>query len=855
MRNLLFLFLLPVSLFAQKDTQFWFAAPDVLQNPPYDYDRPVAFRFSTYGQAANITLFQPANPNFPVQTLYVPANGTGTMTFGPFMDLIETRPANTIQNKGILIQSTAPVSVYYEILSGCACNPELFSLKGRNALGVEFYVPFQTVLDNSTTDRWSAFDVVATENNTEVTITPTRDIVGHSANQTFTITLQLGQSWSGRAVSPLGADHAAGTHITSNKPIAVTMKDDLVNGSPLFFGECRDLIGDQIIPITKIGKQYVIQKGGLNNTEFGFALATEDNTQVWQDGLPIANLNAGQQAGIAVTNAHFITADKPIYVLQISGIGCEVAGEVLPSLDCSGSEAIRFVRTTAEEFNLMLVTRAGNEDNFLLNGSNSIILPIEFSPVPGSNGEWVSTVRSYGTGVIPINSSIEVRNTSGVFHMGILNGMPTETGARFGFFSDFGNIAIEEDSIDFCQGDTTFFRGMPVFLAGDYADTVTTTEGCDTIFRLNARYREYITTYQTISFCTGDTAVVNGQIFTQNAQVSDTIEVLGGCDTIQNITLQFANYVNAQRTLNFCEGDIALVNGNAFIQNTTLTDTIEGVVGCDTILTINLNFSGLVQRSETRFFCPGDTIWIFDNQFTTPGISRDTITAVSGCDTVITTTRQWNERPTTTRTLTLCPGQSVTIGGVAYTSAATVTDTLRGQETACDTVRTTSIVLEPLVGAFLSADTSLCAGDQVTLRSQLPDTRWPGGTRGATFLVGTPGLYVAEATSPAGCPLTDSVRVVSCCAESGMYVPNAFSPDDNGQNDQFLAFPTERCRQYTLRVYDRWGELLFESDQPDVGWDGTFRGQKMPAAVYVWVIEFGGTERGLRRTGDVHLIR
>jgi gliding motility-associated-like protein len=258
---------------------------------------------------------------------------------------------------------------------------------------------------------------------------------------------------------------------------------------------------------------------------------------------------------------------------------------------------------------------------------------------------------------------------------------------------------------------------------------------------------------------------------------------------------------------------------------------------------------------EQVVFCAGSSVEWQGVTYTDSAQIELVLPSSADCDSILVTNIIALPLPTTTRTLTLCPGQSVTIGGVAYTSAATVTDTLRGQETACDTVRTTSIVLEPLVGAFLSADTSLCAGDQVTLRSQLPDTRWPGGTRGATFLVGTPGLYVAEATSPAGCPLTDSVRVVSCCAESGMYVPNAFSPDDNGQNDQFLAFPTERCRQYTLRVYDRWGELLFESDQPDVGWDGTFRGQKMPAAVYVWVIEFGGTERGLRRTGDVHLIR
>jgi IgGFc binding protein len=255
---------LSVNVHGQRDTEFWFVAPDVLQNLPSNYDRPTFFRVSTYDQPATVTITQPANSGFATLSQSIPANSTHTFQFLTNMDQVENAPANTILNKGFLIRSTASISMYYEVLGQCQCNPEIFSLKGKNALGKSFYVPFQTTFDNSETfpqDRWSAFDIVATENNTQVTINPTKALLGHPANQPFTITLQRGQTWSGRAMSNLAEEHPAGTKITATKPIAVTIKDDLVNAIPYYSGDCRDLIGDQIIPVDKIGTKYVIQEG------------------------------------------------------------------------------------------------------------------------------------------------------------------------------------------------------------------------------------------------------------------------------------------------------------------------------------------------------------------------------------------------------------------------------------------------------------------------------------------------------------------------------------------------------------------------------------------------------------------
>ncbi|MCS7036520.1 MAG: hypothetical protein RMJ33_03865 [Saprospiraceae bacterium] len=169
-----------VQVQAQRDTLFWFAAPETVR--AFDsLDRPVAFRFSTYDQPTTIRVSQPANPDFPPQIITLSPNATGTLYFPPFFDLVENTLPNQVLNRGFLIQATNPISAYYEIIGMPSENPELFVLKGQNALGADFFIPFQTILSNTndyTPLPKASFDIVATENNTRIEISPTQNLVG-----------------------------------------------------------------------------------------------------------------------------------------------------------------------------------------------------------------------------------------------------------------------------------------------------------------------------------------------------------------------------------------------------------------------------------------------------------------------------------------------------------------------------------------------------------------------------------------------------------------------------------------------------------------------------------------------------
>jgi gliding motility-associated-like protein len=446
---------------AQIDTEFWFAAPEVSS---LHADRPIYLHISSLNQATTITISQPANPAFGNLTRTIPANSSTVFDLTGFIDDLENASANFIVNKGLFIKSTAAITVYYEVYGSAPgwgpINTDIFVLKGRNALGTEFYTPFQTFWDNYTPfDAWSSFDMVATEDNTVITITPTKDLVGHAKGVTFSVTLNKGQTYSCRAVSRLGPNHAAGSHITSNKPIAVTIKDD-----SLFNNNQADLTGDQIVPVIKVGKEYVVIKGsGTFNDDRIFICATQNNTSVFIDGnsVPDTILAVGQTYTYKVNNSStFIKTSEPVYVFHITGLNSELGGALLPPTACTGSRDVRFRRNVTGRpsdavLKLNIIVKAGGQFYFKLNGNSNSIPADSFHVVPGSGGVWMTAQIIASHSLIPEGSVADVSNDSANFHLGVIG--RNSLSFEYGYFSDYGGSFDLGPNKFICKGESVVF--------------------------------------------------------------------------------------------------------------------------------------------------------------------------------------------------------------------------------------------------------------------------------------------------------------------------------------------------------------------------------------------------------------
>mgnify|MGYP005848811123 CR=1 FL=1 len=118
--------------------------------------------------------------------------------------------------------------------------------------------------------------------------------------------------------------------------------------------------------------------------------------------------------------------------------------------------------------------------------------------------------------------------------------------------------------------------------------------------------------------------------------------------------------------------------------------------------------------------------------------------------------------------------------------------------------------------------------------------------------------YIVSLTDDQGCTRTDTVKISVIdfiCEEPYIYLPNAFTPNDDGQND-ILYLRGNLIDEMYLAIYNRWGELVFESTSPQVGWDGTYKGMKCDPAVFVYYFTVkcrGGKE--YFKKGNITLIR
>ncbi|MEM6965823.1 MAG: gliding motility-associated C-terminal domain-containing protein [Bacteroidota bacterium] len=131
---------------------------------------------------------------------------------------------------------------------------------------------------------------------------------------------------------------------------------------------------------------------------------------------------------------------------------------------------------------------------------------------------------------------------------------------------------------------------------------------------------------------------------------------------------------------------------------------------------------------------------------------------------------------------------------------------------------------------------------------------WQDGSSGADFLIENYGRYAVEVTNEHGCSALDSIIFSSGCP-ADLYVPNAFSPNDDGRNDFFRAYGVEVVN-FNLKIFDRWGALLFETQDIETGWDGFFNGKRKASGVYVWMIEASFLNgQTIRNSGDLTLHR
>ncbi len=242
-------------------------------------------------------------------------------------------------------------------------------------------------------------------------------------------------------------------------------------------------------------------------------------------------------------------------------------------------------------------------------------------------------------------------------------------------------------------------------------------------------------------------------------------------------------------------------------------------------------------------------------------------------------------------TFTLCPWQTVDLSSVFPLAGMTVTYTLNGipvseptavYEAGTYTVTATDVngcsdVAEALVmnmeclceADFLEEARCIQEPVQFTLLadSMVVGAHWSfsgGAASGSTetdplvrFNAEGDVLVTLEATLTCGVVLVErTIRLQDCTDSCSVWIPSSFTPDNDGINDTWSGTSECAAEDYSVQVFDRWGEIVFSTKDPLIRWDGTFHGKALPSGVYAYRVEYRlPYQKNREVAGSITLVR
>ncbi|MEO6315392.1 MAG: M43 family zinc metalloprotease [Chitinophagaceae bacterium] len=160
----------------------------------------------------------------------------------------------------------------------------------------------------------------------------------------------------------------------------------------------------------------------------------------------------------------------------------------------------------------------------------------------------------------------------------------------------------------------------------------------------------------------------------------------------------------------------------------------------------------------------------------------------------------------------------------------------------CTSVDTAIIKnIYPLPANFLNATAEICNGKMLELKanSNWSAYKWSNSSTAPSVNINAAGNYWLQVTSADGCVARDSITVMAGkqCG-SGIYFPNAFTPDKNSYNDTYKPVVYTMPEKFQLFIYNRFGEQVFTTTDCKKGWDGVYKGKPQSSATFVWYCKY-----------------
>jgi gliding motility-associated-like protein len=459
----------------------------------------------------------------------------------------------------------------------------------------------------------------------------------------------------------------------------------------------------------------------------------------------------------------------------------------------------------------------------------------------------------------------------------------------------FDTIFVDQHQI-LCEGESFFFNGETFSADTSFCVAFNSINGCDSVHCVDLQFLDTVLVQEGQTLCFGESLTIDGMVLDTDTTACFVYTGANRCDSTYCITLSISGGITSLSD-EICEGDNYDFAGMLLSGTGIYYDTLQNQNGCDSILALNLMVHPLPQISfntigslcndtEVEISAPGFSSYNWSTGSAAPGILINTpgnysltVSDQNNCENTasIDITDEGIQEVYFSSIAPSCFGEmdgeilidSIIGGNPPYLYA--INNQVFQQSNIFNNLAAGSyeVVIEDAEGCTYNLNTNLNQPQEIIADLGPDQTMTLGDSINLSIITNTiptkiewsPSELVAcdtclstsvrpfesstitvEITDAMGCTTTDIVQI-SVDRKGGIYIPNAFSPNGDGINDEFRIYTNESVsRVISFQVFNRWGGLVHEvkdkaPNDPGIAWDGNFLGKTAQAGVYIFSLE------------------
>lgn len=307
-----------------------------------------------------------------------------------------------------------------------------------------------------------------------------------------------------------------------------------------------------------------------------------------------------------------------------------------------------------------------------------------------------------------------------------------------------------------CEGETYDFNGQLLEMEGQFLDTLTNANGCDSIIELNLSVLPLSFTTVDTTLCFGESLNIGNHSYMTTGVYIDTLSGIQ-CDSIVTLSLSVLEEISSSEEAFLCPGDTYEMGNMSFDEPGDYMVTLTAMGGCDSVVALSLIPVFPANTSLSASICEGETFAVGTSIYHQTGIYSDTLLAENGCDSIITLELNVLEHITEEIEVVLCEGD--TFNGQIYSSNTTVTEVYQAAS-GCDSIVFAQIYVSLLGDISIDGLTSLCQGNPSILSvDHHASYLWSTGQQSQEIIASQAGVYSITVSDELGCTSSTNIEV------------------------------------------------------------------------------------------------